>query len=289
MSDELNTGQQFIHKLSNGDELRTGLIAPDSIPSTYASYPPARMLDLRDIKLLYRVGGRKPIWDIYKRRKQQGRKSSCAAYAGTTGCEVKRKIDFKADVEFGPEYLYCHVNGGQDHGATLGSIMREMLKTGCCLRDSVPYQIHTFQGSMNMEQKRFADQEAKQYRAMDWKKMPHGTPDECWQATLSAIAQRDPVLMAVHCGDGFFSADGQGNARPDRGPGNHAVCGAELVGVETAQSLRDIKIWTINSHGKQYGANGTYLHTYDHMIGPSQVHEHCSCESMRTADGELAI
>ena len=278
----MSNPSQFVHTVGN-KEFRTGLIAPDKIDTTYASYPPVKLLDLSDLKKLYAAKGRKAAWDLYKRRKQQGRKSSCAAYGGTTCCEIKNVFDRKDDVEFGPEHLYARVNDGQDHGATLGSIMRELLKGGCCLRESVPYQVHTLD-SMSMEEKRFANQEGKKYRPLDWLKMPHSSPDKCWQATLSAIANRDPVLMAVHCGDGFFSCDSKGNARVDQGMGNHAVCGAELVGVESAGSLRDIKIWTVNSHGDEYGANGCYLHTYDHMIQPSQVHEHCSCESMRTVE-----
>ena len=277
-----NDGSQFIHNLGSR-EVRTGLIAPEFISTAYSPYPPADLMDLNDLKRLYSMKNRKKTWDLYKRRKQQGRKSSCATYAGTTACEVKRKFDFKKDVEFGPEYTYSFVNQGRDAGATLGSVMRSLLERGCCLRDSVAYEIHTLD-RMSMEQKRFAAQEAKKYRALDWLKMPHASPDQCWQGTLSAIANRDPVLMAVHCGDGFFSCDSQGNARVDRGIGNHAVCGAELVGVERAGSLRDIKIWTINSHGAEFGANGCYLHTFDHMVEPSSIHEHCSCESMRTAE-----
>lgn len=273
---------QFTHMVG-GNEIRTGLIAPDKIDTTYAAYPPVKMLDLADIKRLYAAKGRKSAFDLYKRRKQQGRKSSCAAYAGTTACEIKRTFDFKKDVEFGPEHLYARVNGGQDHGATLGSVMRELLSGGCCLRGSVPYQVHNL-NDMSMEEKRFAMQEGKKYRPLAWLKMPHGSPDQCWHATISAIANRDPVLMAVHCGPNFFNCDSQGNARVDRGMGNHAVTGVELLGVAQAGSIRDIKIGTINSHGQEFGNNGCYLHTFDHMIEPSRVHEHCACESMRTAE-----
>lgn len=273
-------------KLSyKGEVFSTGLIIPDKIPLSFAEYPVAQVHELAALKKIYSAPGRKLAVDIYKRRKNQGRKSSCAAYAGTTVCEAKRAFDRKEDAEFGPEWTYCQVNGGRDGGALLDEVMKQLLEKGCCLRGSVPYEIHTLSG-MNMEQKRFAAQQAMEYRALDWHTLPIQNLEACWAATLSSIANRDPVLMAVHCGDGFFSADGQGNAKVDRGPGNHAVCGVELVGVESAKSLRDIKIITINSHGQRYGKDGCYLHTYDHMAGPVQYHQHCACRSMRTSPDE---
>jgi hypothetical protein len=268
-----------------GEEFRTGLLIPDKIPTTFAEYPAAAVHDLAALKKIYSNPKRKHALDLYKRRKQQGRKGSCAPYATLNCCEAKRVFDYKDDVEYGPEWLYTKVNGGRDAGALLDDCMQEIVKNGCCLRDSVPYEIHTTRG-MTMEQLRFAAQQAKEYRALDWYKMPHRSLDACWAATLTAIAERDPVLMAVHCGNGFFSADSQGNARVDRGSGNHAICGVELHGVETAKSLRDIKIWAINSHGARYAKNGCYLHTYDHMAGPVQYHQHCGCRAMRTSPDE---
>lgn len=270
---------------TGGEEFFLGLLVPETIPLTFAEYPAAATLELDAIKHIYKNLKRKHALDIYTRRKQQGRKSSCAPYAGLTATEVKRAFDHKDDVEFGPEWVYCKVNRGRDAGAMLDDVMQEIINGGCCKRSSVPYQIHETSG-MSMEQKRFAAQEAKEFRALDFYKAPHRNLDACWAATVSAIAMRDPMLMAVHCGDGFFSCDSQGNCRVDRGVGNHAVCGVELHGVETAKSLRDIKIWTINSHGARYGKNGCYLHTYDHMAQPVQYHQHCCCRAMRTSPDE---
>ena len=273
-------------KLSyKGEVFSTGLIIPDKIPLSFAEYPVAQVHELAALKKIYSAPGRKLAVDIYKRRKNQGRMSSCCPYAATNACEAKRAFDRKEDVEFGPEWLYANINGGRDGGAMLDDAMKELLAKGCCLRGSVPYEIYTT-NKMSMEQKRFAAQQAMEYRALDWHTLPIQNLEACWAATLSSIANRDPVLMAVHCGDGFFSADGQGNAKVDRGPGNHAVCGVELVGVESAKSLRDIKIITINSHGQRYGKDGCYLHTYDHMAGPVQYHQHCACRSMRTSPDE---
>lgn len=279
MSDSLTT------VVFGGEEFRLGLLIPDKIPTTFAEYPAAAVHDLATLKRIYSNPKRKHALDLYSRRKQQGRKGSCCPYATLNCCEAKRVFDRKDDLEFGPEWLYCKINGGRDAGAMLDDAMQEIVKNGCCLRKSVPYEIHSTNG-MTMEQKRFAAQEAMEHRALDWYKMPHANLDACWAATLTAIAERDPVLMAVHCGNGFFACDGQGNARVDRGPGNHAVCGVELHGVESASSLRDIKIWTINSHGSRYGKNGCYLHTYDHMAQPVQYHQHCGCRAMRTSPDE---
>jgi len=278
------------HQLSvsfGGDEFHLGLLIPEKIPTTFAEYPSAAVHDLDALKRIYANPKRKHALELYTRRKQQGRKGSCCPYATLNACEAKRVFDFKDDVEFGPEWLYCLINGGRDAGAMLDDAMQEIVRGGCCRRESVPYEIHTTAG-MTMEQKRFAAQEALEYRALDWYKMPHANLDACWAATLTAIAERDPVLMAVHCGNGFFGCDSQGNCRVDRGPGNHAVCGVELHGVETAKSLRDIKIWTINSHGKRYGKDGCYLHTYDHMAEPVQYHQHCGCRAMRTSPEETS-
>lgn len=277
---------QLAMKLTfKGEEFSLGLKVPGRIPLSFAEYPPQNVLELAQLKQIYANPGRKHGLDLYKRRKQQGKMSSCCAYAATNSQEFKRTIDQKDDKEFGPEYLYAMINGGQDDGAMLDDAMRYLVEKGCCLRDSVPYQVYSL-NSMSMEQKRFSSQQASDYRSLDWYKMPHGNLDQCWGATVSAIALRDPVLMAVHCGDGFFSCGQDGVCRVDRGVGNHAVCGVELEGVATAKSMRDIKIWTVNSHGARYGKNGCYLHTYEHMAQPCQAHQHCACRSMRTSPEE---
>jgi hypothetical protein len=268
-----------------GEEYSLGLKVPDKIPVSFAEYPAQNVLDLDALKKIYSNPGRKHGLELYKRRKQQGRMSSCCPYAATTAQESKRAFDQKDDREFGPEYLYAMINGGRDEGAMLDDAMRYLVEKGCCLRDAVAYQVFNL-NSMSMEQKRFAAQQAFEYRSLDWYKMPHGDLAQCWASTVSAIALRDPVLMAVHCGDGFFSCGPDGVCRPDKGVGNHAVCGVELEGVLTAKSLRDIKIWTVNSHGARFGKNGCYLHTYDHMAQPCQYHQHCACRSMRTSPDE---
>ena len=274
------------HKLTVGNEtFGLGLIKPDKIPLSFAAYPPEEVYSLADLKKIYANKNRRPMYDLYRRRKNQGPISSCCAYAATTACEISRLSKHKQDVELGSEWLYCLVNGGADRGALLDHAMRALLEKGCCLRSSVPERIWNTR-KMSMEEKNHATREAKDYRALDWVKMPHGDVDACWASTISAIADRRPVLMAVHCGQGFFSANGEGQCRVDRGVGNHAVCGAELLGVESAGSLRDIKIWTANSHGKRYGWNGWYQHTYDHMCQPCQHHQHCAAISMRTSDEE---
>ena len=108
---------------------------------------------------------------------------------------------------------------------------------------------------------------------------------------ISAVAQRSAVLIAVHCGNNFFSCGPDGVCKPDVGKGNHAICAMELHGVETAGSVRDIKIIALNSHGKRFGNNGCYLHTFDHMAGPngdgpSTYHQHCVCLEMRSSPDE---
>lgn len=268
-----------------GEVFGLGLQIPASIPLSFAEIPAGSVMELDQLKHVYATQGRGHALDIYKRRKQQGRMSSCCPYAATTAMEVKRSFDHKEDVEFGPEHLYAKINGGQDEGAMLDAAMKELVARGCALRASVPYQVYTLT-TLTMEQKRFAEQQAFDYRSLDWHKMPHGNLDACWAATLSAIATRDPVLMAVHCGNNFFGCGPDGICKPDRGLGNHAVCGVELEGVATARSLRDIKIWTINSHGARAGKNGCYLHTYDHMAEPCNYHQHCACRSVRTSPDE---
>lgn len=277
--------QDFVVTTSGGEQFFTGLIAPDRVENVFLSYPPKQVLELDQIKFIYTHARREHGLDIYKRRKQQGRKSSCASYAATTGCEARRAFDRKSDIEFGPEYLYSLVNNGRDAGSQLKDNMLRLLDQGCCLRASVPYQVHNL-NDLSMEQKRFAAQEAKDYRALDWAQFPQSNPDILWANMISSIANRDPVLLAVHCGDNFFSCGPDGRCRPDKGDGNHGVCGVELEGVETAKSIRDIKIWTVNSHGVRFGKNGCYLHTYDHSLQPGQIHLHAGCRSMRTGDHE---
>ena len=259
----------------SGQQFSTGLMIPEEIPTSFASFPPAETYDLADLKKIYGNKNRRSAIDLYTRRKQQGRKSSCCGYAITTCGELKRVFDRKQDVEIGPEWIYSRYcedyNRGQDSGALLDKMMQLWMAEGSCLRDSVPYQIHTL-NQMSMEQKRFAAQQAKEFRLLDANLMPIKDLDECWKATLSAIARRNPVLGAVHCGRNFFACGPDGECQPDKGPGNHAVAMVELTGVETAGSLRDIGIITINSHGKRYGNNGCFVFRYGHMCGPVEWH-----------------
>lgn len=268
-----------------GEVYGLGLQMPQTIPLSFAEVPAGSAMDLAQLKHIYSTVGRAHALEVYTRRKQQGQRSSCCPYAATSAMEAKRRLDHKEDVEFGPEHLYAKINGGRDAGSMLDAAMRELVARGCCLRDSIKYQAYTL-NEMTMEQKRFAAQQAFDYRALDWHKMPHGNLAACWSATLTAIATRDPVLMAVHCGRNFFGCGPDGVCRVDRGPGNHAVCGVELHGVETAKSLRDIKIWAVNSHGARAMKDGCYLHTYDHMAEPCNFHQHCACRSVRTSPEE---
>ena len=273
-----------------GDRVfKTGLREPDTVNTGYASYPPTDTLELAEIKHLYGRPGRKMATDMYKRRKQQGPVSSCCAYAVTNANEVKRRFDRKTDVEFGAEHMYCRINGGRDDGAQLKHGMDDSLRNGCCLRGSVPEHIWSFQGNMSMEQRRFADQEAQDYKALDWNQLPFGEVEAAWAAAVSAVALRNPALIAVHCGPNFFSCGLDGVFRPDRGRGNHAVCAVDLLGVATARSLRDLKLVVINSHGKRYGHDGCYLHTIDHMAGPSTVHVQSVCRAMKTSPDENEV
>lgn len=268
-----------------GETLSLGLQIPDKIPLSFAEYPLQQVMPLDQIKKIYSNPNRKHALEIYTTRKQQGRSSSCCPYAATTSLEAKRKFDRKQDVEYQPEYLYANINGGRDAGAMLDDAMKFLLAKGCCLKLPKLYQDHTL-NDLTMEEKRFAAQQALDYRPLDWYQAPIRNIETAWAAMVSAIAARDPVLMAVHCGDNFFSAGPDGKCKPDKGPGNHAVCGLELEGVLTARSLRDISIWAVNSHGSRAGKNGCYLHTYDHAAEPVNYHQHCMCRSMRSSPDE---
>jgi hypothetical protein len=283
----------FSVTLGNGQRIPLGLKIPDKIPLSFAAYPPTQVLSLDSIKKLYAVATRKSAIDLYTKIKNQGRASSCAPYATTTAMEARRTFAKKQPVTYQPEYLYSLVNNGRDEGAMLDDCMKVAIgvnpKTGkkqrgygCCLEQPKIYQQFNL-NALSMEEKNAAAREADDNCSLDWVKMPHGDLESCWAATVSAIAARFPVLMAVHCGNNFFSCGPDGVCRVDQGPGNHAVCGIELVGVGTARSLRDIKILTDNSHGNRFGAKGRYLHTIDHMAGPVQYHQHCACLSMRTS------
>ncbi len=278
---------QALNVTVGGQVLGLGLLIPEKIPLSFAEYPAEKLHDLPDLKKIYSANGRKHNRDLASavKTKQQGRASSCCPYAATTNMEFKRAFDHKDHVTFQPEWLYSKINGGCDAGAMLDDAMKELIKNGCCLEFPKLYQDHTL-SDLSMEEKRFLAQQAMMNRVLDYYTAPIQNLEKCWHTCVSAIANRDPVLLAVHCDDGFFACGPDGRCRVDKGPGNHATCGYELENVLQAGSIRDIKIRCRNSHGGKFGDKGDYLHTYDHMAGPCQYHQHCPTRSVRTSEEE---
>lgn len=266
----------------DGKTVYTGLQVAPTLGSAFQEFPAGDICELKTIHTILANKRRKPNWQKYKRRRQQGRRSSCLGYASTTGMEVKRRLLNLEERKLSGEDMYRQINGGRDGGAILEQAMKASVKSGVATEDLVPYESYRWKGSM--EEERFIRQTREDNQVLDVYAHPSRDVDEMWKRLICAIVSDDPAVMAVHCGRNFFRADGQGNCSVDRGPGNHAVCGIDVV--RYGSGWKDLKIFTVNSHGKRFGANGCYLTTFDHIVGPSKYHVFYSYRSLRRTEAD---
>ena len=259
-----------------GESVFTGTKVPDVMPLSFTEYPAADMLDLGDIRKILSNPHRKTGRELFSGKdwiKNQGRKSSCNAYACMGALKRARYRKGLDAVELAPEYSYAMINGGKDQGSMLDDGMLTVSKIGMPKFGTVPYEAHTLDG-LSMEQKRFAAQEAADFKYREAYKLPTGSIRELWTAACSALARGEMIVVAVHVGNSFmgtkrtsFSVCGF-----DRGPGNHAVMCDDIIIPNGVSDIMDIKLDMVNSWGLRWGENGRGLLTPKHLEEPARWH-----------------
>ena len=115
---------QFEFQLPDGSLVRTGNVTPDTLPLSFSEYPEADLLPLDQIIEILGDPNRRPARKIFKDDwiLNQGRRSSCNAYAVAGAlARIRHRMGMER-VDFGPEFLYALINGGKDGGSMLDEL-----------------------------------------------------------------------------------------------------------------------------------------------------------------------
>jgi len=178
---------------------------------------------------------------------------SCASEATVQAVESCRALAGLDNVFLSPGNLYGRVNGGSDHGSTLGMNLKEITTRGVCTEALVPHidwQNWNAPGWL---------EEAAKYRALELYAADNGDFDAC----ISAILCGYTAVFGIMVGKNFYP-DAEGWV-PDyvSGTGGHGLIG---IGVGYRNGVWGVQ--TANSWGSNWGWGGflylpeSYFKTY---------------------------
>ena len=265
-------------EFKNGsDTVYTGMQIPDTLSLSFTPYPETHTRSLDSILEILDDPKRRTSRERWGPDKliNQGKRSSCNAYMAAAMWMRQRYLETGEWVRVSPEFLYMHINGGRDQGSMLDDGMVFMTDTGLCLRDKdgerlVPDGAYQ-KNSLSMEQMRFATQDAGNQRAGECYRMPNASAEQCWQALLSCLAGRGQVGLAVHVGNNYMRSGKV--AGYDRGPGNHAIAGDDIVKLtNNVRGFEDLAIDSPQSWGTNFADGGKTLITMQHIASTCKVH-----------------
>lgn len=268
---------EFEFELANGQKVYTGMKQPETRPLLFAEST-SRPFTIEEAAELVKDPKRARARRIFKWMLNQGRRSSCNAYAADRAFRTARIWAGHDDMEFAPEFLYALINSGQDQGSLLPDGMRELCNSGLPPRDMVPYESYQM-SDMSIEAKRVA----KNYRAYECEQMPTGSVEKHWAMMICSVLRNQPLVTAVHVGDRFMSVDASGTCGFDRGAGNHAVPADDVsLLTENPKSWADFVLDMPNSWGKGFGQDGRGLLTIKHSAEPMKWHATYCVRSVTT-------
>lgn len=205
--------------------------------------------------------------------KNQGQTSSCTGHAGVTAFQYHRAIAGMPPRELSATFVYAHVNGGQDQGASVSSIMSVLQQRGTC-----PAEMCTLQQLFLPQIQQSAHQAAQDY------KLNEAFICRTWQELCSAVTLFGPVSLGIVIGRNFARLNSAGVApQPDVAVGGHALAGVGLKVINNA--------WHIllhNSWGSNFGFEGGFCyineyHTRQMLDGFALIRPR---ESDRKDDGD---
>ena len=256
--------EEFEFSLGN-KVLRTGLQTPETRPLTsFAQYPEKDLYDVDDCVRILTDPNRKRKRDWFQWILNQGGRSSCNAYAAVGAMRKARVANGHPDVEFAPEFVYAHINGGRDQGSMLDDGMNFISEHGCCTRGMVPYE--SYRDTGGIEAKRIA----KGYRALCYA-LPQDSIENLWRAAITAVCRNQPIVLAVHVGNSFMNSGEF--AGVNRGGGNHAIHADDaVITTDSPRSFMDFRLDHAGSWGKSWGDKGRSYLSPDHLREPMQYH-----------------
>lgn len=238
----------------------TGLIVPDSRPEVYAPYRASQNVLSKDqIKRVIENPNRSPAVARYSKdwTKNQGRRSSCAGYAGALALGLARFNAGLPYVSLSGEFLYALCNDGRDAGSQLLCGMQKMERVGICKQELVPHEEYRLNRISDKAKADAANQKGFEcYRVDDESELASG------------LALGFVGVVAVEASSNWQRLDSNGVSGYSQGRGNHAVA---CVDVRYRSNRFEFQIW--NSWGSRFGQNGMCWNTWDnHLSTPNRYH-----------------
>lgn len=243
-------------------EYYTGLKVPPERPKLYASYRSSQPILSKDqIRQVIESPDRTPARERFPAKqwiKQQGRRGSCAGYAGAWALARARVSVGLPFVPLSGEFLYAATNDGVDAGSQLEDGMVAMQTKGVCREQLVPHE--TFRWSIITQA---AKDDAANHKGFEC----YSVDDESELA--SGLAFGFFGVVAVQAGGRYQQINERGLRNASRGVGNHAV------GVQDVRIASDgvFEFDEFGSWGLGNGQNGyAWLRWSMHLATTSKHH-----------------
>lgn len=255
----------------------TGMKTPETMPLSFTPYPEKEIFSFEQVMDILSNPKRRAARKRWGPEKliDQGRSSACNAYMAAAMWMRSNYLATGKWVDVSPEFLYMNINGGVDNGSMLDDGMVYMTDYGICRRDINGQDLipkgTVKKSSIPMEHLRFATQDAMNQRAGECYKMPNRSADQCWAALISCLAGRGMVGLAVQVGDRYMRSGKI--AGFDRGNGNHAICGDDIIPLtDNPRGFEDLGINSPQSWGRNFADGGYTIIKIEHIAQPCKVH-----------------
>jgi hypothetical protein len=279
-----NSDNPFEFEL-NGDKVYTGNQLPDQLPVSFTPFPDTLLRPLDEIAEIVKNPSRKTSRQRWGQDKliNQGQRSSCNAYMAAAMLMRAIYLSTGKWIQVAPEFIYMHINGGRDQGSMLDDGMKFVADVGCCKKviggeELIPYQSYQ-KNKISMEHMRVATEDAQDQRWIEVYQFPKESVEKCWHAILSCLAGRGVVGLAVHVGNDYMRSGVV--AGFDRGPGNHAVAGDDVVCLtDNPKSIEDFRVVSPQSWGTRFADGGWTQLTYRHIETTMRYHGLYGCRSV---------
>jgi len=208
---------QIFH-LDNGVPVRTGMLISEEkeIPGLMGFADKIGVMSKDEIAKLINEPKRKAGRKLFDTSwiKNQGRRGSCAAYAGAAVLEKTRFNRGQERVKLGPEFTYAQVNGGRDQGSQLKHVIQSLENAGCPPSEYVKYESYR-----KAEQTPEGIANAGRFRLL--KDEYFGIYSE--EELATALALGWVCFVACHVTNSWMKLDSNGVVSPSDGMGNHAI------------------------------------------------------------------
>jgi hypothetical protein len=238
----------------------TGLLVPSQRPMAFAPYRASQQVLSKDqVRQIVESKDRTPAAERYPVawRKNQGRRGSCAGYAGKLALECARYNAGLPHVSLSGEFLYALCNGGRDAGSELLCGMQKMQSVGICKEELVPHEEYRLSKITPAAKADAENQKGFEcYRVDDESELASG------------LALGFVGVVALEASRNWNRVDSNGVSGYSQGKGNHAVCCWD-VRVKSGKFQFQI----CNSWGLKFGQQGTAWQVWDnHFALPIKYH-----------------